>query len=712
MVSPGWYTPNAHRHILVHSEPESASACAVSSADYLPLAPRQLRSLARVALFCLGAILLVACGGGDDEMSDTPPSQPPIGGSPPPPGENPPETDPPPPAEENDPPPVGTTALGGVVVDGPVTGAVVIARDSSGQTVAEATSDATGRFTAFVPVDASYPLALAATGGMNVTTGNEPGFTLLGVVADADQDQVVLSSISTLLARGASCAAESTGQSEADALAHLLEHVGAEGGALERWSFGLGRDQLTSALHGRPESAQHAAALLLASEALAESLRRASAALSTSGAPVSVAALIEALGCALANETPGVATNGIEAPLLAALHGAAIAVLLEAAAGELWVAETGQNAAPVLEQAISTTFGFQGSTLAMTDLPMTPELVENLAVAIHAALAAGPTDALFDLYAQVTHLANDTTRATFRSNLQGFDALRGALGDLLTGVATDAELAADLVQWLEVDLATALPPDIALDASPRHLPQRDGSTMLNYSATHASACRRIDAGVAGWAGLGAPEQGLLVGPIESIQTFELICAGPGGVAQRDIEVTVPPGAQIEFVRVNGDPDEPIQMNDLVRFEVSVVDGTVEDCSFTRTDTGATLSPGDILTAEPGLGVEASCGGLGGTSSVASVSIPVQRAIRLDWIPPSQFEDGEPLAPSQIAGYRIYVGTAPGAYGDLDPIVINDSAQTSHVLTFESSGDRYLTMTAVTTSGDESRFSNQLFVTIR
>jgi hypothetical protein len=63
--------------------------------------------------------------------------------------------------------------------------------------------------------------------------------------------------------------------------------------------------------------------------------------------------------------------------------------------------------------------------------------------------------------------------------------------------------------------------------------------------------------------------------------------------------------------------------------------------------------------------------------------------------------------TDLAGYKVYVGTAPGAYGN--PTIIG--AQTTYTITGLAAGTTYyIAVTAYNTSGLESGFSNEVSTT--
>lgn len=76
------------------------------------------------------------------------------------------------------------------------------------------------------------------------------------------------------------------------------------------------------------------------------------------------------------------------------------------------------------------------------------------------------------------------------------------------------------------------------------------------------------------------------------------------------------------------------------------------------------------------------------------------AIELEWQAPKDRLDGAPLAPSDIAGYRIYIGAEPGQSQQV--ITVDDPRQTEELLRGLESGDTYyIAISTVDRHGQES-----------
>jgi hypothetical protein len=83
------------------------------------------------------------------------------------------------------------------------------------------------------------------------------------------------------------------------------------------------------------------------------------------------------------------------------------------------------------------------------------------------------------------------------------------------------------------------------------------------------------------------------------------------------------------------------------------------------------------------------------------------SIIVSWEPPTQRDDGTPL--TNLAGYRLYWGTALGHYPNLAPIANPGIA--TYVIDELPSGTYYVVATAYDASGMESGFSNVATKTI-
>jgi hypothetical protein len=84
-------------------------------------------------------------------------------------------------------------------------------------------------------------------------------------------------------------------------------------------------------------------------------------------------------------------------------------------------------------------------------------------------------------------------------------------------------------------------------------------------------------------------------------------------------------------------------------------------------------------------------------------MPGSQVVTLDWIPPSQNDNGTPL--TDLAGYNVYFGPAPGMY--LDFRHLDNPGLVTYVLDLPSSGFWFIVITALDSAGNESDFSNEV-----
>jgi len=700
---------------------------------------------ARLAVIALLALVIAACGDGlnlpeaDDgtgsvppveaPASDEPPSEAPPSDEPPsdePPSEAPPSDEPPteaPPADEpptqqpgsdepaggespseeqpieespdEDSPPTASTTLRGYVIDGPVAGAEVTIRDASGREIATGRSDDRARFAIELGGDIDYPLSIQASGGINATTGEDPGFTLAGIVSSSSQTDVVVSALSSLVMQRAECDAQSRGDSVATSHLRVAEDIAAAADPLRGYGFGLTTAQRAELLTGSPATPAEAAGLLLASEAMAESLRRAAAASDTS-----VAETLWAVACALVDDKPEDATDIGTPQQVAAFHTARTVVQLETARGRLQVAERDTDVIGLLEDAVTATFEMEaGQTIE--DLPLTEEFRTEMLRHANNALAAAPSTELLDLYERIFSLTGEESRGEINDRLESV-AFTPRLEELLVEVAADASRASQMNDTATADNSELPPPSISFTASPRKLSARGTeSTTLTYEAENATACVRSAEGFDDWSGTHGTRGEVKSGPINRLTTFSLRCTGPGGIVEESVEVTVPPEVQTAWTRESGDIATSFDLGEKVRLDITSRDTSGDDaCEVRRSDTGD-LVTGD-LTADFNLSVSVSCEGPGGTS-VVKQSVPV-RAARLVWEAPTQRTDGSPL--TSLSGFRIYHGTSSGNY-DGGTITIGDPTRDSHTESFPS-GPRYFTMIAIDPNGREGERAAEVF----
>ena len=83
-----------------------------------------------------------------------------------------------------------------------------------------------------------------------------------------------------------------------------------------------------------------------------------------------------------------------------------------------------------------------------------------------------------------------------------------------------------------------------------------------------------------------------------------------------------------------------------------------------------------------------------------------RAVTLNWAAPTQYENGSPFV--NLAGYRIFYGTAPGRYTKLVEIA---PGTTSHNVLSLPATTHYFSISAYNHEGVESTLSNEVAISL-
>jgi hypothetical protein len=96
-----------------------------------------------------------------------------------------------------------------------------------------------------------------------------------------------------------------------------------------------------------------------------------------------------------------------------------------------------------------------------------------------------------------------------------------------------------------------------------------------------------------------------------------------------------------------------------------------------------------------------------TVNAGTAPPPVVGSATLNWQPPTERTDGTAL--SNLAGYRIYYGNAPGNFSQ--SVNLTNPGLTSYVIDNLSGGTWYFAMTAVDAAGLESARTNPVSKTI-
>jgi hypothetical protein len=113
-----------------------------------------------------------------------------------------------------------------------------------------------------------------------------------------------------------------------------------------------------------------------------------------------------------------------------------------------------------------------------------------------------------------------------------------------------------------------------------------------------------------------------------------------------------------------------------------------------------------------------CGGGGniGSSSTGDSASKVTYQVNdatssssISWTAPTTYEDGSPLSPAELGGYKVYVGSSETSYSV--NYTTTDIAKTNFNFSELGKGLKFLYVTSFDINGNESRLSDPVVVNI-
>jgi hypothetical protein len=95
-------------------------------------------------------------------------------------------------------------------------------------------------------------------------------------------------------------------------------------------------------------------------------------------------------------------------------------------------------------------------------------------------------------------------------------------------------------------------------------------------------------------------------------------------------------------------------------------------------------------------------GSSNSTKTSSTTLPGSESVALSWVAPSSRSDGSVLALSELAGYRVYMGTSST---NLSPLYdVEDGSVTEFTVVNLTSGSYYFAISALDMDGLESTLS--------
>ena len=98
-----------------------------------------------------------------------------------------------------------------------------------------------------------------------------------------------------------------------------------------------------------------------------------------------------------------------------------------------------------------------------------------------------------------------------------------------------------------------------------------------------------------------------------------------------------------------------------------------------------------------------------TPAPAPEPTPVTYSVTVSWVAPTTYSDGSPMSLSQIGGYIIYYGNAPGQYNKRFDVV--DGTVQRQVIADLPSGIYYFTIVTYDTNNVTSAYSQEFRLTL-
>ena len=414
--------------------------------------------------------------------------------------------------------PSASMELSGSVGDGPAIGAEIVVTDAAGTVWEEHSSDSLANYRLRVPAGAQLPLLLEATGGTDLVTGRPLDFTLVGTVMARGAQTVNLSPLTTVAVRAAQCSGQGlTEGSLRQAWVRVFDQLGM---GLDRRAAG---DPMTVAV-----DQDNIETLVLANEALGETVRRSMAALQSAGNGADGDAIVEAVACDLMGRSATRIGAPIDARVVAAFKSAELVVRLETLAGRLEV--DGESAVTRMNDAIRTVMP-EFHDPAVEALPVTITARDAVLSALGVLHDAVGGDELLELALVLA----ETPTAGIPALVD--EALTPALHvDLLTSAQNAAfleESAAASLAARHSERHSARAPSVSFAAQPAAVSAGD-SSQLSWASTDADRCVPLG----DWADAVDLQGAVSTGALTETREFGLACLSPGGVTRRDVVVTV------------------------------------------------------------------------------------------------------------------------------------------------------------------------------
>lgn len=648
--------------------------------------------------------------------------------------------------------------IAGFLTDGPIIGATVEVISADDAIMSQALVGSTASFHALVPANTKYPIRLRALGGIDLVTQRTPDFVLETVITRPDQAVANLSPFSTLVSRVVACstkhakvaqvwdrvmgelgmgydverfghpswtpmesanavpfvlASEALGESvrrTRDALGDTADEVDADA-VISALGCDLAADRV---LDGRGDGSSprisatfHAASAGVLVETVTRRLR------------VDDADAAQRLDAAIREVRPeGGSVLDVEPnPLVMQQTRDHLTALLGRVPGDLiprLMRLFDQTPAAQLRTVIAASLSADDDAaladsvraVANADAQAIDAILASVAAPVTVApavsLAAAPAEVGAGQTTRLSWAAADAKACWASGAWAGERSVEGTYTTSPLTLPTRYGLtctgsggtASQEVSVIVPGVPPPAAPRVELSATPATVSPGE-SVTLAWTSSDSTACTADG----NWSGT-RPSQGReILGPLSAGQSYSLACVGPGGAGSDfvSIDVRIPPPA-------------PVAVTSSIQASPAwLARGAATTLSWSSKGATQCVASGAWSGARPVVGTATvtpttidstfvlSCSGAGG-NAVSSIQVSL-RAARLAWR-----ATDEQISVGEIAGFRIFHGTAPGSYGA--PIPVSDSSARELEMELPP-GTHYFAVAPMTASGSVGPISNEV-----
>lgn len=319
----------------------------------------------------------------------------------------------------------GPLSLGGSVGDGPVVGATVAVTDANGATIST-TSDAFAQYQIEIPAGAAYPLSIVVSGGTDLVSNATPDFTMRSIVADGSSAVANINPFSTLVVKTAMAMPGG---------ANATNLRSAKTAVMDQLGFGLDRNVFADPVT-TPVSDLNIAAIVKASEALGEMIRRTRSSLLVAGYDFTEDQIIDSLAADMTDFVIDGRGTGASARISATANIVTAQVLIESMSNNLNVGNA--NATARLDTAIALTR--PSATLFTGGVLISADMISQASTAIAAAQALAPSGTLTSIQSALGALSPNSTSAVAGATLPPTSAQDIDQAVMLVAAGTDTDL--------------------------------------------------------------------------------------------------------------------------------------------------------------------------------------------------------------------------------------------------------------------------------